>query len=427
MVKGEGSRQYLAHGDTVAIIGGGPAGAFSAMHILRRARELRRQIRVVLFEESCQPRKQNLSGLSGPYAGCPQCAGGISPRLYEALESLDIALPPEVIQSRIASVTVQGNWKSITLPVPKDRNLLSVYRGTLPFGQHHTHCFDATLLEFAVQAGAELVGSRVLSVDYNAAGRLNLAYLALGLEAQLTADFVVFAGGVNQKLDKTGAGVSLVSMFQQLQPAFTPPRLRKALIFELEATDKAAQGELHFIESSAQHLQLEMCSILSKRGYITVTLVGKSVDEASTDKQNLQVIKDFMALPQTHRTLPPGMQPTIRCICNPYLVVGSASMPYGQRIAAVGDMATSRQYKDGIVSAHNMAEALALALFEEGVDQHSLELGYGPTIADFRRDNLYATLIFFLYRKFFTSPFLSRVIYQAFASEKNPSQRSSVL
>ena len=391
------------------------------MHILRRAREHRRQIRVVLFEENCQPGKQNHAGLSGPYAGCPQCAGGISPRLYEALESLDIDMPPEVIQSRIASVTVQGNWKSITLPVPKDRNLLSVYRGTLPFGQHHTHCFDAMLLEFAVQAGAELLGSRVLSVDYNAASRLHLAYLAHGLEEQLTADFVVFAGGVNQKPDKSGAGVSLVSMFQQLQPAFTPPRLRKALIFELEAlaaTDKAAQGELHYLESSARHLQLEMCSILSKRGFITVTLVGRSVDEASTHKQNLRVIKDFMALPQTHRTLPPGMQPTIRCICNPNLVVGSASMPYGQRIAAVGDMATSRQYKDGILSAHNMAEALAQALFEEGVDQRSLELGYGPTISAFKRDNLYATLIFFFYRWFFTSPFLSRIIYQAFASEK---------
>ena len=421
MTEGKVFRQSLADGDTLAIIGGGPAGAFSAMHVLRLAREHRRQIRVLLFEESCQPGKENHSGLSGPYAGCPQCAGGISPRLYDALESLDIDLPPEVIQARIASVTVQGNWKSITLPVPKDRHLLSVYRGTLPFGQHHTDCFDARLLKFAERAGAELIGSRVLNVNYDAAGRLHLAYLARGLEAQLTADFVIFAGGVNPKSNKAGAGISLVSMFQQLQPAYTPPRLRKALIFELEAlagSDMTFKGELHYIESSAQHLQLEMCSVLSKRGYITVTLVGKSVDEANNHKQNMQVIKDFMALPQTHRTLPPGIQPTIRCICNPNLVVGSATTPYGQRIAAVGDMATSRQYKDGILSAHNMAQALALALFEEGTDERSLELGYGPTIANIRRDNLYAKLIFFFYRRFFTSPFLSRIIYQAFASEK---------
>ncbi|MBE9539544.1 MAG: hypothetical protein IMF06_10705, partial [Proteobacteria bacterium] len=35
-----------------------------------------------------------------------------------------------------------------------------------------------------------------------------------------------------------------------------------------------------------------------------------------------------------------------------------------------------------------------------------------------QRDNRFATLIFFLYRWFFTSPFLSRVIYQTYASER---------
>jgi hypothetical protein len=300
--------------------------------------------------------------------------------------------------------------------------MFSVYRGTLPYGQHPQHeCFDAMMLGKAMEFGAQLIGSRVFRVSYNDRGGVDLGYLSNGMEAQLTADFVVFAGGVNEKHDKTGAMPTTMDLFQQLQPEYIPPRLRKALIFELQApsvTGGAMEGELHFIESSSDQLRLEMCSILSKRGYITVTLVGKSIDESVTHEQNLKVIKNFLALPQTHRALPPHMHPTIRCICNPNLVVGTANRPFGQRIAAVGDMATSRQYKDGILSAHNMAESLARAIFDKGIDYKSLEAGYGPTIARFQRDNHYASVIFFFYRWFFTSPFLSRVIYQTFASEK---------
>jgi hypothetical protein len=421
MRKAENFPQLLQEDATVAVIGGGPAGAFSALHLLAQARQRGKRIRVVIFERSCQPATEGPGDLSGPYAGCPQCAGGISPRLCDALETLGIPLPPEVIQATIGRITVQGNWKSVILPVPRERKMFSVYRGTLPFGQHHLHCFDAMILGIAVDAGAQLIGSRVSSAAYNSDGGVTLGYLAHGLDAQLMADFVVFAGGVNEKPDKAGGGPTLMGLLQQLQPRYVPPKVRKALIFELEApaaTGAASEGELHFIESSSQYLHLDMCSILSKRGYITVTLVGKSVDRASNHQQNLQVIRDFLALPQIQRALPPTMQPTIRCICNPNLVVGAATRPFGQRVAAVGDMATSRQYKDGILSAHNMAQSLAQAVFDEGIDEQSLEAGYGPAVARVKRDNRYATVIFFLYRWFFTSPFLSRIIYQTFASEK---------
>jgi hypothetical protein len=107
----------------------------------------------------------------------------------------------------------------------------------------------------------------------------------------------------------------------------------------------------------------------------------------------------------------------IRCICNPSVVVGTAALPFAHRAAAVGDMATSRQYKDGILSAHNMARDLAGVLFERGVDFSSLQAGYGSAVAEFHRDNRFATPIFMLYRRFFTSPILSRVIYQAYSSE----------
>lgn len=422
-----GHPQKLKDGATVAIIGGGPAGAFSAIHLLNLARKLGRRIRVLVFERNCQPRDAGPDRKWGPYAGCPQCAGGISPPLYEALQKLNISLPPEVVQADITSITVQGNWKSVVLPIPRGRKLVSVYRGTLPFGQHRQDCFDAMMLGIAMDFGAELVGGRIFRAGYNQDGGLDLAYSANGKEHQLTADFVVFAGGVNEKPESSLSPPNTVELLQRLQPEYVPPRVRKALIFELAGLGETGQaietggpikGELHFIESSSGRLKLDMCSILSKRGYITVTLIGKSVEASLSHKQNLRVIMDFLALPQIQRALPPQMQPSIRCICNPSLVVGTATMPFAHRVAAVGDMATCRLYKDGILSAHNMAESMASAVMQEGIDCRSLQRGYGPTIARFRRDNRYAAIIFFVYRWFFTSPTMSRIIYQTFASEK---------
>ena len=98
--------------------------------------------------------------------------------------------------------------------------------------------------------------------------------------------------------------------------------------------------------------------------------------------------------------------------------MGTARHPTADRVAAVGDMVTCRQYKDGILSAHSMARSLAGTLVDTGVDNRSLRRGYGRTLKRFRKDNHYATVLFALYRVFFRSRFLSRVLYQTYSSEQ---------
>ncbi len=418
----------LGDGATIAIVGGGPAGAFSAIHLLKQARALGRSVRVIIFESRCQPSSTELDELAGPYVGCPQCAGGISPRLHDALADLGISIPPEVIQASISSITVQGNWKSIYLPVPPARPMSSVFRGTLPFGQHPTgDCFDGLLLGVASEAGAEIIGSRVFRAAYDGTGRVELSYLLNNVESVLHVDFAVFAGGVNDRTARLHPLPNSMELYQQLQPAYVPPRLRKALIFELEAKDSTGMsegGEIHYIESSSGKLRLDMCSMLSKRGYITVSLVGRSVDESLGHQQNRSLIMDFLGQPQIRRILPRQMQLNVRCICNPNLVVGTAKMPYGERVAAVGDMATSRQYKDGILAAHNMAASLSETVMTRGVDRRAMASGYGRMIDSIHKDNRYAVAIFALYRRFFVSPLLSRIIYQAFVGEKRSKTES---
>ena len=423
--------EKLQNDATIAIVGGGPAGSFQAIHLLNQARLHDQKIQVVLFEYRRQIHDQQQGDSPQSYSGCPKCAGGISPRLNDALADLGINIPDDHVQARINSITLQGNWKHIYLSVPQSRRMLSVYRGVLPcLRDTEHHSFDSLLLDAAMGRGATLIGSRVHAACYNPQGKPVLTYNANGTERKMTADCVIFAGGVNERSDERGDRPASTYLFRTLQPDYRPPKLRKAIIFELKAPPGISDvlaGEMHFIESSVDPLKLDMCSIIPKRHYFTVTLIGKSVDKAATHKQNLKVIYDFLALPQIRRTLPPTMELCIQCVCNPYIVVGPAKMPYGHRIAATGDMATSRQYKDGILSAHNITRDLAGVIFEDGVDSYSLKNGYGKILAQFRRDNYFATVIFSLYRWFFNSPFLSRVIYQTYTSErkKTPQPRRS--
>jgi hypothetical protein len=100
------------------------------------------------------------------------------------------------------------------------------------------------------------------------------------------------------------------------------------------------------------------------------------------------------------------------------MVVGSARIPFDDRVAAVGDLVTARLYKDGILSACQTAKALADAALERGVDRESLEAGYAPTLRHFKLDNRFAALVFLLHRIVFSSSVLSRVVYQAIITER---------
>jgi flavin-dependent dehydrogenase len=412
----------LEDGGTVVVIGGGPAGAFFSIQLLRRARELHRQVKVVVIERRRESLGRNGGCSTAGWTGCNCCAGGLSPRLNDVLHRLNLRLPEEVIQSRIHSITVQGYWKNIELQVPDGREMLSVFRGVRPAsrpdGQYN---FDAVLLERALAEGAELISGEVIDADYSENGRPVVRYRAEGAESTLAADFVVFAAGVNEDAAFCRGHPSLVRTLQRLALDYRPPRLRPALIFELESPPGVApnlEGHLHFVEYGSAALQLEMCSLLPKRGYITVVLVGPSIDDSPGPAENKRIIDEFLQLPHIRQLLLPGTRLRTACACNPRLVVGSARQPFADRVAAIGDMATSRLYKDGILSAHHTASALAETLLERGVDRRSLQEGYAPTIHRFRRDNRFAALVFFLHRVVFSSSVLSRVLYQAVITER---------
>ena len=106
-------------------------------------------------------------------------------------------------------------------------------------------------------------------------------------EETIEADFAVFAGGVNRS---PGMDVASDPLFAELQAddpraaaAQGPPGadLRDA---GASGGDPdvllAVDGEVHFAQYGSKDLHIEMSSLIPKQNWVTVVLLGKSIDRA---------------------------------------------------------------------------------------------------------------------------------------------------
>lgn len=415
-------RLVLSDGATVVVVGGGPAGSFFAIRALRRARELGQTLDLTILErktEVCFYRPVAFCS----WEGCNYCAGGISPQLADVLRENGISLPEEVIETVATDITVHGDWKSIRLPVPEGREMLTVFRGSRPKQRPGRYTnFDSFLLHRAVEEGAQVLTAEVRDIRRSTNGRPVVGYRLATQEGEkeIEADFVAVATGVNRNPGMDLRSDPLFSALTKVMPRLRPPKVRKAVISEMQAEEDlllSMEGEVHFAQYGSRDLPIEMSSFIPKGKWITVVLLGKSVDRADRS-QYLQIVDRFIALPHIRRVLPRGVHLQTVCACHPNMSVGAARNHFNDRIALVGDMAVSRLYKDGLYSAYVTGSALADCILTEGVDRASLKKRYAPVVRRFDLDNRFGRVVFLLSRIVFSNPNLSRVVYQALITER---------
>jgi len=187
---------FLQDGATLAVVGGGPAGAFFAILAARKARALGKALDLVLIEKNSGGRDSCPAHI---IEGCNYCAGGISPNLFDILNQNGIHLPEEIIEGKAESVIVHGDWKSLELPVPKGRTMLSVFRGTRPQNRPSRYeNFDAFLLDQAVLTELKSKARkkrRLVSVLWKIAGGDDSYSKILWAMAQPAAIWTIFWGG----------------------------------------------------------------------------------------------------------------------------------------------------------------------------------------------------------------------------------------
>jgi len=418
----------LRKGARVLVVGGGPAGSFFAVRLLRSAKASGRALRVTILEKKQEIFFSPPESTHSLREGCNFCAGGISPMLFDALTREGMVPEGDILQKEVHSITLHSDWKNIELPVPEGRTLSTVFRGTRPRSRGGRFSnFDSFLLETAEREGAEILTGTVVGAFRAASGKLVFSCLVPGgpqpEEKTIEADFAAVACGVNSSReggDGGGSRAPCPGFLRDLIPGFAPPPVRRTLICELQSRKDEGgplEGTIHFVQYGSRELRIEMASLVPKSGYMTIALLGETIDE-SRAAENERIAREFLELPNIRRLIPGHVALRPVCACNPRLTVGAARKPMADRVAVIGDMAVSRLNKDGLYSAYLTGTALADCVLKRGIDLPSLEAGYGPILRFLKRDLLFGRMVFFTNRLFFSRPLLSRILYQAVLTER---------
>lgn len=378
-----GTHPWQLHDDArIAVIGGGPAGSFFALHALSIARQRGLRIQVIIFEGKDFTRP-------GP-TGCNKCAGILSSRLLRNLRTLQLKLPPQIIMSEIQSYVLHLEDATVEISRPEPwRRIVSVYRGAGPrLGNlPPTVSFDSWLLDEAQQRGAQVIRERVVEVT------TAIRPVVVTRTSTSNCDLVVLATGINSRL------VQLPDL------NYAPPATEIMSQDELLVPGMSHDQRIHiFFGHSIGAL---FVGLIPKGRFVNVSLLDHKLT-----KDN---IGPFLEVDQVRAVL--ASNPKRVCGCNPRIAVSAALNFYADRFVAIGDAAVTRLYKDGIGSAFLTARQAARIALEVGVSEAAFRQGYAPFCQSIDRDNRIGRMLFALWSRTQRSRRLSQAWLKALDAE----------
>ncbi len=357
----------------VAVIGGGPSGAFCALQLLRLAAARGREVEVVILD-----RKH--FDLAGP-RGCNMCAGVVSDGLCRRLDELGIAIPPETVQRAISAYSFEVRGASVRIPKPQGARIYTVFRSGGPYGESTGGLgFDDLLLHAATDHGARHVHRIVRGVRLPSRSR-DPVVLTDSEGDEHAADAVVGAFGVNSRTSETFAALGF---------GYAPPPTITAAQCELPtATDEGADGFGGEVKVLSLGLPgMRFAALVPKRRHVTVSLIGLDVSH--------ETLEGFIRRPEVRKWFPDGWEPPAEhCRCRPRLPLGAARNPVHDRLLVVGDACAARYLKNGLDSAFVTATLAAEAILAGALDRASLVRAYQePCRRVFGADTACARLLF---------------------------------
>lgn len=364
----------LTSGARIGIVGGGPAGTFTAYFLLDLAQRLGLRLQVEILE----PREFYRTGPTG----CNMCGGVISESLVQMLATDGIHLPRSVVIDTIDAYTLHTSRGSVRIPAQhQEKRIASIYRGGGPKGAETQlplpwDSFDWFLLQRAVQMGAIHIPQRVTGLSWEEGKPRVETEKGDGR----VYDLLVGAVGLNSPA---------LHLFEAMGFGYRPPKNVRAFIAELyygnRAVDHILQGAMHIFLLDIP--RLKFAALTPKGHYATFIILGDDVDR--------ELAEETMRTPAVRNLFPTGWEiPVLPCQCQPRINVGDPRNAFTDRVVMVGDCTVSRLYKDGIGAAYRTAKACATTALTHGVSRDAFQNYFWPTCRRISRDNTLGHMLF---------------------------------
>ena len=343
----------LRDGQTVAVVGGGPAGVACALTLHREAARRGLRLQILLFESKQFEHHFN------------QCAGVLSPPILRILhEEHDITLPDGMYRNEVQGYVLHGTREQ------------SVLRGDEYHGVTQTVRraeFDAFLANRARERGIEIVQAEVTDLEFRAEGVLVFACCGT-----FFADVVVGAFGTGRVMAETFAR----------RVGYAPPPMLDTLVTKYHPGGNTPPIPGLLDEMIHAYLpplpRVEFGSLIPKGNHVTVILAGR--DLRSED------MRGFLALPQVRELV--SVEPEPERLYKGNFPVGLARGFYGDRFVVIGDAAgLVRPFKGkGITSAFLTGGYAAQTMLDAGISRAAFR-GFAQACAEITGDMLYGRLV----------------------------------
>jgi flavin-dependent dehydrogenase len=393
---------YLQSGNTVGVVGAGPAGSFFAIELLRRARALGLNLKVDIYDG------KNFARKGAP--GCNMCAGAVGYKLIREIERSTTTIPREVIHYEIEGYAVHYQDSTARLENDPTKKIYGVYRGAGPVSTERpdgARSFDQFLLEQAVKLGAQHIPQNVHDVDVpSTLEHRPTLHLADGTRAE--HDLVVGAFGVNSQLAN------------RLLYGYEPPPTWKTCVIEARVSEEFQREKLHnmihfFV---LKQPDIRYIALIPKGEHVTITAIGEDVDVVATER----LVRDSYM----RDYLPSDWK--LDCHCHPRVALGAARLPYSERFVIVGDASDSRYLKNGVESALVTARLAVDCVINYGVTARDFEKHFWRRCSRvFGRDNIYGRMLFEIYDRIFPHPLLAPVYFAVLRSERKLKRPGALL
>ena len=347
----------LENGDTIIIIGGGPAGTSCAIHTKKLALKRNIELSVILIEPKTFGMHYN------------QCVGVLSPQIKQLMKDIGMDFPEHLIQRKIQGYYLNANGEEIYLPSDKHNDIGFALR---------RNEFDAYMIEKALQSGVQVVQGEAVTFDYSKNDKKNkfIVYCSSGT---YKCNFIVGAFGV-------GNGIAR-EFFKTFK--YRPPRILQSIISKIHPLDNLYIGEIFGNNIRAflpKYKSIEFGAITPKGNHLTINIAGEKI--------SFKDMEYFLCMNEVKKWIPPHKE---RTYFKGQFPTSPAHQFYGDDYLILGDAAgLVRPFKGkGVNSAILSGKIAAETIVNHGTTGHAIKRNFAhhPQIQKILNDYKYGEII----------------------------------